>query len=590
MVLRTLNINRYDIKDLEALLPTTSIWTMDLACLLEKLSILAECKVSTSSEELAECKALASNLRCIQVRDTIKEVEDYLKTYLSAGMDISCWQNCSQKYGRYVSKNGRALNPLVDTIPTDNINNTTTNNVAQNVVDENLPRLLDPRGFHVTNVHEFDKDDFSSWNDRFLVYLDGLEPYLLEILENGPFVPLSSLSTSTNPFPKPQKQWSHADKRLANLDTKIAALRPKFNAFKSLEGEKGKSEKGLVAELFDLDEELASSKDEGVTKGKTFMAITEDEPTIGKGDARSSQWVEITIKKANHIMQVQETIFEEGVKVAEFTSLVDANVKKARDDTHAEEIPYDTKFEIKFVKMAKLQYSDEEPLIKFIGTVYSDVEDDSTDSDLRSMPGNDIVSLSGFKAEESDGDDIHSVHKEELSKSEEATAENVLDELADMARNMNSLVDKPSLSDPLGHLQKEISFLTSRVERLESSLAQQVADKLEDFIIKDSINQALPKFDKRVKKNLEDHVPDLILKPLNKELTALNKLETNRMNILQRQLSTVIKVKVRNSVQRGVIDLIKELVILIDTEAPLFKAALAEEKKSTMWKLEGEEG
>ncbi|GJX02543.1 retrovirus-related pol polyprotein from transposon TNT 1-94 [Tanacetum coccineum] len=115
-----------------------------------------------------------------------------------------------------------------------------------------------------------------------MIYLDGLEPYLLEILENGPFVPLSPLSTSTNPLPKPQNQWSHADRRLVNQDkrlksilisclptnvmksvikctsakaiwtdliltheehsetkdTKIAALRLKFNAFKALKGEK----------------------------------------------------------------------------------------------------------------------------------------------------------------------------------------------------------------------------------------------------------------------------------------------------------------------------------------------------------------
>ncbi|GJY63801.1 hypothetical protein Tco_0465261 [Tanacetum coccineum] len=106
--------------------------------------------------------------------------------------------------------------------PTDNINNTTTNNVAQNVVDENLPQLLDSRGgSHVTNVPEFDKEDFSSWKDRFLVYVDGLEPYLLEILENRPFVPLSPSSTPTNPLPKPQNQWSHDDRRLVNQDKRL---------------------------------------------------------------------------------------------------------------------------------------------------------------------------------------------------------------------------------------------------------------------------------------------------------------------------------------------------------------------------------
>ncbi|GJR30296.1 retrovirus-related pol polyprotein from transposon TNT 1-94 [Tanacetum coccineum] len=190
---------------------------------------------------LSECKTSESNVGRIQVKDIIKKVEDYLKTYSSAGMDISY------------------------------------------VVDENLPQLLDSRGgSHVTNVPAFDKEDFTSWKVRFLVFLDGLEPYLLKTLEDGPFVPMSSLSTSENPLPKRQNQWSNAESRLANQDkrlksiiisclpndvmksvikcktakemwndlilahegpsdtrdTKIAALRLKFNAFKSLEGEK----------------------------------------------------------------------------------------------------------------------------------------------------------------------------------------------------------------------------------------------------------------------------------------------------------------------------------------------------------------
>ncbi|GJV09605.1 hypothetical protein Tco_1351146 [Tanacetum coccineum] len=147
--------------------------------------------------------APASNLKRIQVKDIVKKVEDYLKTYSSAGMDIN-------------------------------------------------------------------------W---FLVYLDRLEPYLIEILENGSFVPMSPLSTSTNQLTKPQKQWSPEDRTLANKDkrlksiiisclpndimksvikcttakailtdlvlahkgpsetkdTKIAILRLKFNAFKALE-------------------------------------------------------------------------------------------------------------------------------------------------------------------------------------------------------------------------------------------------------------------------------------------------------------------------------------------------------------------
>ncbi|GKC87794.1 retrovirus-related pol polyprotein from transposon TNT 1-94 [Tanacetum coccineum] len=52
--------------------------------------------------------------------------------------------------------------------------------------------------------------------------------------------------------------------------------------------EKGKSEKGLIAESFNWDEESVSSEDEGTTRIRAFMAIAEDEPSVGKADARSA--------------------------------------------------------------------------------------------------------------------------------------------------------------------------------------------------------------------------------------------------------------------------------------------------------------
>nr|GEV17078.1 putative reverse transcriptase domain-containing protein [Tanacetum cinerariifolium] len=47
-------------------------------------------------------------------------------------------------------------------------------------------------------------------------------------------------------------------------------------------GDKGKSDKGLIAESFDWDDEFVFSEDEGTAKFKAFMAITEDEPSVGK--------------------------------------------------------------------------------------------------------------------------------------------------------------------------------------------------------------------------------------------------------------------------------------------------------------------
>nr|GEV98074.1 hypothetical protein [Tanacetum cinerariifolium] len=251
-------------------------------------------------------------------------------------------------------------NPNVNRVDTmsniDTTNTSPTINVSRSVVDDDLLllQLLDFRGgSHITNVPTFDKDDFTIWKIRFLVFLDGLEPYLIKTLEDGLFVLMSNLSTPANPFPKPYEGPS--DTR----DTKIVALRLKFNAFKAHEGEKindsdsdveednrtsnefmvdlnveyherallenqkrfykrideltkgkndkgkgdkRKSDKGLVADSFDWDDESVCSEDERTTKFKAFMAIADDEPSMGKGDARSGQWVEITMKKINNLV------------------------------------------------------------------------------------------------------------------------------------------------------------------------------------------------------------------------------------------------------------------------------------------------
>ncbi|GJT31949.1 hypothetical protein Tco_0922368 [Tanacetum coccineum] len=70
--------------------------------------------------------------------------------------------------------------------------------------------------------------------------------------------------------------------------------------------EKGKSEKGLIAKSYDWDEESVSSEDEGTTRIRAFMAIAEDEPSVGKADARSGQWVDITMKKVHKLLSMTD--------------------------------------------------------------------------------------------------------------------------------------------------------------------------------------------------------------------------------------------------------------------------------------------
>nr|GEU78569.1 retrovirus-related Pol polyprotein from transposon TNT 1-94 [Tanacetum cinerariifolium] len=98
-------------------------------------------------------------------------------------------------------------------------------------------------------------------------------------------------------------------------------------------GDKGKSDKGLVAESFDWDDESMSLEDEGTTKFKAFMAIVEDEPSVGKEDARFGQWVDITMKKVHRILSMTDN--EERKHVIDFTHvdlLVNLENKSLKDE------------------------------------------------------------------------------------------------------------------------------------------------------------------------------------------------------------------------------------------------------------------
>ncbi|GJV79964.1 hypothetical protein Tco_1515834 [Tanacetum coccineum] len=112
---------------------------------------------------------------------------------------------------------------------------------------------------------------------------------------------------------------------------------------------------------------------------------------------------------------------------------------------------------------------------------------------------------------------------------EEATTDNIIDEMADLKAS----ADKPS--EPLCHLRAEISVLSNKVATLESSLAKK---------------QAIPTFDQRVQMTLQSTVPELICKPLNKELNALNTLEVQRFESLQKKLLSAIQAKVGKLVKK----------------------------------------
>nr|GFA54295.1 retrovirus-related Pol polyprotein from transposon TNT 1-94 [Tanacetum cinerariifolium] len=63
--------------------------------------------------------------------------------------------------------------------------------------------------------------------------------------------------------------------------------------------------KGLVAETFDWDEEEVLD-DEEVTQVKVLIALADDELTVGMNHARNDEWIDITMRKVNILLSMDE--------------------------------------------------------------------------------------------------------------------------------------------------------------------------------------------------------------------------------------------------------------------------------------------
>ncbi|GJT34311.1 hypothetical protein Tco_0924730 [Tanacetum coccineum] len=119
-------------------------------------------------------------------------------------------------------------------------------------------------------------------------------------------------------------------------------------------------------------------------------------------------------------------------------------------------------------------------------------DSDKTDSGLQSMPDDDLASLSGFEAEDSE---------------DEGALKNILPQL------------------------------------LKDSIHQSVQE---------SIKEKLSLFDAQVQQALQDQLPSIILKPMNKQFNVFNTLESRTFVTLQKELSKVIQNKMGVSIKRKV--------------------------------------
>ncbi|GKD01038.1 hypothetical protein Tco_1171312 [Tanacetum coccineum] len=284
-------------------------------------------------------------------------------------------------------------------------------------------------------------------------------------------------------------------------------------------------------------------------------------------------------------MQIHEHIDEEVVEDFGIKSLGNVSFYELYwndENKSVDANPFDTESKIKFIRKEVpkpiTQLNPSEFKDKFTNVVadstlvtslFLDEEMKETDSDLESMPDDEIMSMS-------DNDEVID-DSEELSKDDEDDVDHVIDELVHMAntedaplnifatssrhvstvsspsspRNIQVLIAKavwekkniprvkiPNIQ-PLGSMRR---FKEIQITQAPPELTQQFNTAAQGIlkIVSNALAQALPKFDKMVQKTLKAGVDELVLKPLHKEFNALNTLEIR--SYLEQLVHSTVKV------------------------------------------------
>ncbi|GJW23109.1 hypothetical protein Tco_0033731 [Tanacetum coccineum] len=210
---------------------------------------------------------------------------------------------------------GRNNENVDDVVGNNSQNFTVNNNNANNIPNNDLPQLLESGG-HVILVPRLEVDDFQNYKDRMLAYLDGIEPFILKILNNSPSktrdTKIASLKLKVNAFKALygeklcypiREDFTKDQEQLEQLRCPLTGLRRLVSTMEGKDTYKGlyrqqdfisiipiritkNKDKGLVAETYDWDKEKLSSEDDEFISMKAFMALAKDEPSVGKNDAR----------------------------------------------------------------------------------------------------------------------------------------------------------------------------------------------------------------------------------------------------------------------------------------------------------------
>ncbi|GJX30803.1 hypothetical protein Tco_0240658 [Tanacetum coccineum] len=112
----------------------------------------------------------------------------------------------------------------------------------------------------------------------------------------------SQHAQSSQGEPKVQKDYKVEYKKMKAKLALLEAYPPTSQSSKPFQSKN----KGLVIETFDWDEEEVSDDDNEETQVKVLMALADDEISMGKNHACNDEWIDITMKKVNILLSMDE--------------------------------------------------------------------------------------------------------------------------------------------------------------------------------------------------------------------------------------------------------------------------------------------
>ncbi|GJV01624.1 hypothetical protein Tco_1335193 [Tanacetum coccineum] len=229
-------------------------------------------------------------------------------------------------------------------------------------------------------------------------------------------------------------------------------------------------------------------------------------------------------EKDAEFMAMEEVAKEQSLEIPTVKQLLDEADKLNKVVQETRESPYDTESEIKVVKSFFTNHI----------------------SELKDQTMHDSKETANIHEDTTDSDDTH---------------ENKVSQSDHIFQDDHAFIERLSLPDHMDHICKKVSSLYSRLEDMESSIVQQISaefkSSLPALLLKDSIKSSISKsiaedlthVEAQVQKNLQDQLPNLLLKPMYKEFNAFHKMKSQKFVLLQKKLSKSLHKNMKKSIR-----------------------------------------